>query len=191
MISEKYHRLIKKNVKKLQRFANRFWFPPLLLLLALLDALVIIIPADGILISSSMLIKKRWMPFALCVAIGSTLGALILVYFVDHYGLQKILEFYPGIDQSHIWKWTLNFFNQYGLMVVFLVGLTPISQQPVLIIAALANVSFFPLTLAILVSRIIKFCIMAYVASHTPRLLNKFWGVKNEMKDAGIKINKL
>jgi membrane protein YqaA with SNARE-associated domain len=188
MISKKYHRSIKKYVKKLQRFANRFWFPPLLLTLALLDALVIIIPTDGILISSSMLIKKRWGPFALSVAIGSTIGALILVYFVHHHGLQKILEFYPTIDQSQAWKWTLNFFNQYGLLVVFLIGVTPLTQQPILIMAALSNISFFPLALIILISRLIKFSVMAYIASHTPRLLSKLWGVKDEMQDAGVKI---
>ena len=189
MISEKYHLLIKKNVKKLQRKANRFWFPPLLILLALLDALIIIIPTDGILISSSMLIKKRWFRFGLSVAVGSAIGSLILVYAADHYGLQKILEFYPGVDQSQVWKWTLSFFNSYGLVVVFLVGVTPFTQQPALIMAALSGISFFPLALAILISRIIKFCIMAYIASHTPRLLKKLWGIKDEMKDAGIKIN--
>lgn len=188
MISKKYHSLLRKNIKKLQRFANRFWFAPLLLLLAFLDALILIIPTDGILISSSMVIKRRWFPFALSTAVGSAIGALLLVYLVDYYGLQKILEFYPGIDKANTWKWTLDFFQQYGLLVVFLVGITPITQQPILIIAALSGLSYVPLAMAILVSRIIKFCIMAYVASHTPRLLNKLWGLKDELKDAGIKI---
>lgn len=189
MITEKYHHLITKNVKKLQRFVSRIWFPPLLMILSMLDVLLIIIPADGILISSSILKKRRWPFFALSVAIGSTLGALLLYFLVDHYGLQKILEFYPGIDQTNSWTWTSNFFNQYGLLVVFLVGITPFSQQPVLIMATLSQLSFLPLVSVILISRIIKFCIMAYIASHTPHLLKKFWGVKNEMKDVGVKIN--
>lgn len=189
MITQEYHNLIKKYVKKLQRFANRIWFPPLLVLLAILDALIIIIPTDGILISSSMLMKRRWIPFALSVAIGSTIGALILIYFVDAYGMEQILSFYPGVNQTDFWKLTLNFFNEYGLLLVFLVGVTPLSQQPALIIAALSSITILPLAMAILISRLIKFSIMAYVASHTPRLLKKFWGVKNEMKDAGIKIN--
>ena len=188
MISDKYHRLLKKNARRLRRYANRFWFPPLLLVLALLDVLVIIIPTEGILISSSMLIKRRWMPFALSVAIGSTIGALLLVNLVDHYGLHKVLELYPEIDQAKIWKWTLNIFNQFGLLIVFLVGMTPLSQQPILAIAALSDISFFPLALAILISRIIKFCTYAYVATHAPRLLKKMWGVQNELQDVEIKV---
>ncbi len=188
MISEKYHRVIKRSIMKLRRFSNSFWFPPLLMVFAVLDVLVVIIPTEGILISSSMLKKGRWPTFALSVAIGSAIGSLLLINLIDHYGLQKILEFYPGIDQSNVWKLTLNFFNKYGLLVVFLVGITPLSQQPILAIAALSNISFLPLTLAILASRLIKFGIMAYIASHSPRLLNKFWGVKSEIKDAGIKI---
>ncbi|MFA6236287.1 MAG: VTT domain-containing protein [Bacteriovorax sp.] len=189
MISEKYHHMIKRNVKKLHRFVGRIWFPPMLILLSMLDVLVIVIPADGILVSSSMLKKKRWPFFALSVAIGSTLGALLLFFLVDYYGLGKILEFYPGINQSHAWNWTLKFFNQYGLLVVFLVGLTPFSQQPVLLMAALSELAFVPLVTAIFFSRIIKFSVMAYIATRAPRMLKKIWGVKNELKDAGVKIN--
>lgn len=189
MISDKYHLVIRKIARRIQRYANRIWFPPLLLFLAAIDVLVIIIPTEGILISSSMVIKKRWMLFALFASIGATIGSLILVYLVDHYGLQKILEFYPRLDQGNVWKWTLNFFNQYGLLVVFLVGLTPFSQQPVLAIAAISNISIFPLASVILVSRIIKCSTIAFIATRTPRLLNKLWGVKNELKDSGVKIN--
>lgn len=189
MISEKYHNLIKRNVIRLRRFTNRIWFAPFLLLLAILDVLFVVIPTDGLLISSSMVLKKKWMRFGLSVAIGSAVGALILVQAVDHYGLEKILEFYPGVNETNIWKWTLSFFNDYGLLVVFLIGITPFSQQPVLAIAALSDIAFLPMAAAILISRIIKFSIMAYIASHTPRLLNKLWGVKSEMDDVGIKLD--
>jgi len=189
MISENYHRVIRRNIKKLRRFTNRFWFPPLLLLLSLVDVLVIVIPAEGILISSSMLRKKRWLLFAISAAVGSALGSLLLINLIDLYGLEKMLEFYPGVDQTSIWKWTLNFFNQYGLWVVLFVGLTPLAQQPILAIAALSNISFLPLALVIFVSRILKFSLLAYIASHAPRFLNKLWGVKGEIKDAGIKIS--
>jgi hypothetical protein len=29
---------------------------------------------------------------------------------------------------------------------------------------------------------------MAYVGSHAPHYLNKLWGLKGELKDAGIKV---
>lgn len=188
MISKKYHFAIARIVKKLQRFTNRFWFPPLISLLALLDVLIIIIPTEGILISSILLKNKRWITFALSVAIGSTIGSVLLINLIEHYGLQEVLKYYPSIDQTLLWKWTLNFFNQYGLLVVFLIGITPLTQQPVLIFAALSKISFPPLIIVILISRIIKFGAIAYIASHAPRMLSKFWGIQNEIKDAGIEI---
>ncbi len=189
MISEKYHQLLESNVAKLERFVGRIWYPPLLTLLALLDVLIVIIPTDSILISSSMLKKERWPIFALSVAIGSTFGALILYLLVDYHGLEKYLEFFPGINQSEAWAWTLKFFDQYGLLLVFLVGISPFSQQPVLIIATLSEFSLIPLVTVIFLSRIIKFSIFAYIASHSPRLLKKLWIVKKELKDSGVKIN--
>ena len=122
------------------------------------------------------------------VAIGSSLGALVLVSLSDYLGLEKILEYYPGLDQSQIWKLTLDFFKKYGIIVAFIAGLTPFSQQPALIIAGLIHNSFIGLAIAIFTSRTIKYLVMAYIASHAPKLLNKMWGLKDELVDSGIKI---
>lgn len=179
----------KKTIKKMQRFSNRYWYGPLLTLLAVLDCLIVVIPIDGILISSSMILKRRWFLYACAVTIGSTLGALIVYTVAQDFGIQKILEIYPAIDQTNIWSWTQGFFQNYGVLVIFFVGLFPITQQPALIMAAIGEVSFIPLVLAIFVSRIIKFSIMAFIASHAPRMLNKLWGVRKELKDSGVNIN--
>lgn len=190
MISQKLHNMIRDNVTKLQGFADRFWFPPLIGLLAALDNLIIIIPNDGILMSSSMLIPKRWLIFALNVTIGSTLGALLLAALVEIHGLPWILDFYPGINEGKIWSFTLHVFEKYGLLVVFIVGLTPFAQQPAVILASLANTPLYKLGAAIFFGRLIKFLIMAYIASHAPKYLSKWWGVKGELEDAGVKLIK-
>ena len=80
-------------------------------MLAALDNIVIIIPNDGILISSSMLTPRRWFTLAFSVAIGSTLGAIILAAFVETQGLEWILEVYPGINETKSWIWTEDFFE--------------------------------------------------------------------------------
>jgi hypothetical protein len=61
-------------------------------------------------------------------------------------------------------------------------------QQPVIIHSALANTPLPELAAVIFAGRFIKFNIMAYLGSHSPRLLKKMWGMKGELKDAGIKI---
>lgn len=185
---KRIHVHIRRTIRKFQKFIDRVWFAPLLALLAALDSLIIVIPTDGLLISSTILKKSRWWYFAFSVALGSSLGALVLVALSDYLGLEKILEYYPGLDQSHIWQVTMDFFKEYGIIVAFVVGLTPFSQQPALIIAGLIHNSFMGLSIAIFLSRVIKYLLMAYIASHAPKLLNKMWGLKDELADSGIKI---
>ena len=188
MISEKLHNKIQSYVKLLQRFADRFWYPPLIGFLAALDNLVVIIPNDGILISSSMLIPKRWFILAFSVAIGSTIGALALATLVEFQGLPWILDIYPGIDETKAWTWSMKFFEAYGLLLVFAVAITPFMQQPAVIFASLADTPLVELAAVIFAGRFVKFLAMAYLGSHAPRLLKKMWGLKSELQDAGVTI---
>ncbi len=171
----------------LQAFVDRVWYPPLVGLLAALDNFVIVIPNDGILISSSMLTPKRWFTLALCIAVGSTIGALGLAALIEFQGLPWILEFFPGADQTSTWTMTEEFFEKYGLIVVFIVAATPLMQQPAVILAGLADTPLLVLGSVIFSGRFIKFLIMAYIGSHAPRLLNRMWGLKGELDDVGIK----
>ncbi|NJL24246.1 MAG: hypothetical protein HC902_03065 [Calothrix sp. SM1_5_4] len=175
-------------MRRLQRFVDRVWYPPFIGLLAALDNFVVVIPNDGILISSSMLTPKRWFVLALSVSVGSTLGALGLAVLLEYFGLPWILEFYPALDESSAWVWTADFFHEYGLLVVFLVAASPVVQQPAVILASLANTPLLELTAVIFVGRLLKFMIMAYVGSHAPGLLKKMWGLKGELRDAGIEV---
>lgn len=187
-LAEKFHNRIRKYIKVLQKYADRIWYPPLIGMLAALDNFLIIIPNDGILISSSMLTPRRWFALALNVAIGSTLGALILAAFVETQGLQWILEMYPGINETKSWVWTENFFEKYGMLLVFIVAVTPLMQQPVIILASLAETPLFLLAAIIFSGRFIKFLLMAYIGSHAPRFLSRMWGLKGELNDAGVEI---
>lgn len=188
-VSKKLNEKIKTYVAKLETFADRSWYPVLIAFLSAIDNFIVIIPNDGILIASSMLIPKRWALFAVSIAIGSTSGALILSTLVEVHGLPWILNFYPDINQTQMWMWSENFFKQYGLIVVFIIGSTPIIQQPIIILAALAQTPLWKLTATFFAGRLLKFTIMAYLGSHSPKLLKKMWGLKDEMDEAGIKID--
>lgn len=190
-ILEKFHTKIQAYVLILEKYTDRFWYPPLIGILAALDNLFIIIPNDGILIASSMIAPKRWITFAIWVSIGSTIGAIILYLLLHRQGLPWMLEFFPGIDKSSMWQWTDRFFSDYGLIVVFIIGLSPLMQQPVIILAALADTPLEELTAAIFAGRIIKYFLLAYLGTHSPKLLKKVWGIESELKDAGVKLDKL
>lgn len=188
MISYKLHEKIRIYVKLLQRYAYRFWYPPFIGFLAALDNLVIVIPNDGILISSSMLSPKRWFFLAVSVAVGSTLGAMVLATLVEFQGLPWILDLYPGISETKIWSVSMEFFEKYGLLLVFAVALTPLMQQPAVILASIGRIPLLELAFVIFIGRFIKFLIMAYIGSHAPRLLKKMWGLKSELEDVDVNL---
>lgn len=186
MISKKLHTKIRIWVAAFERFVDRWWYVPTLSLLAALDNLIVVIPTDGLLISSSMITPHRWLRFAVSVAVGSTAGAMVLAALVHRLGMPWILEFYPGVQESSSWVWTLKFLDGYGLLLVFAVALTPLMQQPVVILTTLAGTSYVSLAAVILAGRGIKYLGMSYIASHAPKLLNKLWGVKDELEDVGV-----
>lgn len=183
---DKFKLKIKSSVKQLQKFVNRWWYSPLIAALAAIDNLIVVVPTDGILISSSMLQTTKWFRFALAISIGSTLGALLLAAIVETHGLPWILDYYPGINQTVTWSMTENFFNKYGLLLVFVVAATPLMQQPTVILASLANTPLDKLCLIIFVGRFLKFMVMSYIGSHAPKLLSKMWGVQEELEEVGI-----
>jgi membrane protein YqaA with SNARE-associated domain len=177
---------IKKLITVLQSYADRPWYGPLIGLLATLDNVLVVIPNDGILISSSMLVPRRWFTFAFCVAVGSTVGACILAVLVETYGIEIVLEYYPNITQTASWAYSVEFLERFGVLLVFLVGVTPFVQQPAVILASLANTPLYQLCIAIFAGRFIKFLIMAYIGSHSPQLLKKLWGIQGELEDLGV-----
>jgi membrane protein YqaA with SNARE-associated domain len=189
IITQKFHKKIQLLVQRLEKFAGRPWYPIIIGILAALDCFVIVIPNDGILVASCMLIPRRWAVYGLSISLGSTLGAIALSILVKTMGLPWILKFYPGIGQSEIWFMTEKFLQEYGLIVVFAVGASPLMQQPVIILAGLANIPLVSLALMFFSGRFLKFMILAYLGSHSPKLLKKIWGMKDELKDAGVKLD--
>lgn len=171
----------------LQHHVSRWWYGPFIGLLAFADALILIIPNDGILISSTMLVPKRWLNFAVCISIGSTLGAILLAALTQYYGLPLLERFYPELIASEGWAWSEKFFNEYGLWVVFGVAITPLIQQPSVILAALAHIPLPLIAILVFAGRALKFLFMAWVASHSPRLLGKLWGIQGELEEVGVK----
>lgn len=164
---------------------DRWWYPPLLGFLAAVDFFVIIIPTDGLIISSTLITPKKWFSLAVLTAVGSTLGAIAFAGFVQVEGLPWVLKYYPHLQEMEMWVWTQGFFAKYGLYLLFLIAASPIIQHPIVILTALTDTPLSKIFLIILSGRLLKFLVMTYISSHAPRLINKMWGVTDEVKEVG------
>ncbi len=167
--------------KALEKFVCRWWYGPLLSLLAGIDHFVIVIPTIGLMVSSVLLAPRRWLVIALWTTFGSWLGLSILGYLAQRLGFSFIAAYFPAMLDSAIWNSTHQFFAVYGSWVVFFAGLAPFPQQPPVIIAAIAGTPMVEIGAVLLIAKLIKFGGLCYLASHAPQKLSRFGEVREEL----------
>lgn len=156
----------------LEKVDNPF-FPLVMAILAAIDHFIIVIPSDGILITSVFIRKKKWVRNAFFISLGSTLGAILIVLIVHHFGQERIIMHFPNITHSTFWPYSQNLLINYGLWGLFLVMLTPFMQQPALILIGLTEHSFLIVLAVVLAGKGMKYFLMAWVASKFPEVIRK------------------
>lgn len=174
-------------IRRLQRYAKRWWYAPLLGSLAAADSFIIVVPTDGLLVSGVLLAPRRWLYTAVMVALGSTVGAWLLAYALEIHGLPFLLKIVPEVQQTKAWLWSDQLMDQWGLWALFLVSLSPLMQHPAVALAALAGMPLSEIFFTMLAGRGIKYFALAWVTSHAPNLLGKLWGIQGDLKEAGVK----
>ena len=170
----------------LQRYADRWWYPPLIAVLAFADAFIIVVPTDGLLVSAVMLSPKRWIYSAILVSLGSSLGAIALGHVIGVHGLAILLHISPGIDHSAAWTWTSELMGKWGYWALFLVALSPLMQHPAIAIAALAGMNLVHVFAFVLSGRAIKYLFLAWLATHAPAFLGRLWGIQHDLEEVGL-----
>jgi membrane protein YqaA with SNARE-associated domain len=178
---------ISDSIKWSQKFTDKSWYPLLIGFFAFIDNLIVIVPTDGLLVSSILLRARRWLWFALAVTVGSSLGALLLAYLIEIHGMPWILNYFPNLNKGWAWMTTEKFFLEYGLIVVFAVAAAPVFQHPAIVLAAVSNIALVHIFLAVFAGRLIKYLVMGYISSHAPKMLGKLWGLGEELEEVGVK----
>lgn len=171
----------------LQKYADRWWYAPAIGLLAAADLFLVVIPTDGLLIGAVMLSPRRWIYTALMVSIGSALGCLVLAHLIQVHGMPFLLNIVPGIQTNSTWTWTNQLMDKWGTWAVFLVALSPIMQHPAIALAALAGMPLANIAGFAFAGRILKYLMLAYLGTHAPGVLGKFWGLQYELEEVGLK----
>jgi membrane protein YqaA with SNARE-associated domain len=178
---------VRRWIRFVEGYANRWWYSPLIAVLAAADSFVVIVPTDGLLVSAAMLAPRRWISTALFVSVGSSLGALGLALVLERHGLPWLLYFQPDIQQTSAWIYTDRLMDAWGSWAIFAVSLTPIMQQPAVALAALAGRPMGEIFFAALAGRAVKYGLLAWVSTHAPGVLGKLWGFKGDLEEAGVK----
>lgn len=177
---------IRRQVVMMEGFSDRIWYPFVIGVLAGLDNLIVVVPTDGILISSILLQPKKWLRFALAITIGSSLGGLVLAYLLQIHGLPLIETYYPSLLLTKSWMWTEKLFDSYGLIVLFVVAAAPVMQHPAIVLTALSGEHLGKILVVMLIGRSLKYLFFGFISAKMPAMLGRIWGVRKELEDVGV-----
>ena len=166
---------------RLQQFVDRPWYIPFIALLAGLDLFIMIVPTDWLLISAVMLRPKRWISCFIWVTLGSVVGAVALGYVMQLPSNPISAYVAEKATSMSAWKGTAGFMERNGTWTLGLVALSPLPQQPAVMIAALTGMQLTWIAVAVLIGRATKYSVFSWLASHAPRLLNRIGSVRREM----------
>lgn len=124
---------------------------------------------------------QRRMVAALANALGTTIGAAMLVHLIDQHGVDAVLNAFPSIFGSKHWDRSKELIDAYGFVGTVVVSAMPIVLHPAVIFAMTAGMSRASLLTAVMVGRTIKYTLMAQLAVGAPHLL-RFFGHRGEVQ---------
>jgi hypothetical protein len=123
-----------------------------------LDLIVGFSPTDVVLAGLVWIRPSRWFSTALAAATGSALAAWTLAAFFAGWGEPLAPPGAPTPDWVEI-------IADHGALGLSLLAMTPLPQQPAVVLSALAGSSAFDVALAVLVGRLVKHSVVAWLAS--------------------------
>lgn len=170
-------------LRGLKKFSDRGWYAPLIGLLAGMDQFIVVVPIEWLMIPNILFRPKNWLRTSLIVTTGCALGALALAALADVYGATLISQWAPSVVHSAGWARSTAYINQGGAWALLLVAASPLPQQPAVALAGLSHMSLGKIFAAIWVGRAIKYCSLAFLASHAPTVFNKLFPKKFEQKE--------
>jgi membrane protein YqaA with SNARE-associated domain len=119
------------------------------------------LPPDLLLIPMTLAKRERAWRYAAICTVGSVIGGLLgyaIGYFLLEAVGRPILRFYGVIDQYRDLK---TMFDQWGVWIILIKGMTPIPYKLVTITAGALNFALVPFVLASICSRAVRFFLVA------------------------------
>lgn len=156
-------------------------YPFIVAALAALDLFILVVPTDALLISAVFLKPRRWISISLVVAFGSALGALALAGIAADFPNHLPQALTVGADGG-AWEKTRNIFEHYGFWALTILSISPVPQQPGVVIAGLSQVPLWDVFASVFLGRIVKYLLFSYLATYAPDLLTRFKSLRKEME---------
>ncbi|UEA16599.1 DedA family protein [Pasteurella canis] len=129
-----------------------------------IEAIFFPIPPDVMLIPMSMSKPQSAFRFALYTAVASVLGGAV-GYGLGYYALDFVQHYIQQFGYQQHWDTAISWFEQWGILVVFVAGFSPIPYKVFTICAGVMQMAFLPFLLTAFISRAARFLLVAKLAA--------------------------
>lgn len=141
------------------RFAT-FW----LSFVSFIEAIFFPIPPDVMLIPMSMSNPQQATKLAFYTAIASMLGGVV-GYGIGYYFFDLVQEYIVSWGYQASWEKSISWFKEWGVLVVFVAGFSPIPYKVFTIAAGVMQMAFVPFVITAFISRFARFFLVAKLAA--------------------------
>jgi membrane protein YqaA with SNARE-associated domain len=150
----------------LKKNSGHWWYLPLVCFLAFIDLFIVVLPTEGMIVTTSIMRPRKWLVTAVSVTIASALGALALNIFTHAYG-EPFIAWVAGKDFLHapMWIKMQKWIGNYGFWGLWLVALGPVPVQFAVLICALAYMPPLEIFGAVLFGRAPKYIFFSWLAT--------------------------
>jgi membrane protein YqaA with SNARE-associated domain len=137
------------------------WSLPFATFLGFLEASFVFLPMEPLFIPLMTIRRKTAFLVALALLLGNVLGGLLMYWLGAAFAEEAIQPLVSMMDADQAYQDTLEKLNNNGFVTLFMVGITPFPFQAGVAAAGAAGYNIFLFTLAITLSRSIRYAAMA------------------------------
>lgn len=152
-----------KIIDKLVVYTNSKHALYILIIVAFTESSFFIIPPDLLLIPMAFAVPSKALIYALITTISSVLGGLF-GYAIGYFAYDGILKGTIEVfGYTHKFELFQNFYNNYGILSVFIAGFTPIPYKIATIASGIFKGNILLFLLASFASRGLRFFLLAFL----------------------------
>lgn len=152
--------LFGKMYDKTMQWAQHRYATLALCFASFIEAIFFPIPPDVMLIPMSMSRPKKAMRYALLAGLSSAVGGII-GYAIGYYAFDLIQGYITQWGYQTKWDQVTNWFNDYGVLIVFVAGFSPIPYKVFTICAGVMHMALLPFIITAWISRTARFILVA------------------------------
>ncbi len=135
-----------------------------LFFVSFIEAIFFPIPPDVMLIPMSMNNPKQALKYALYTALASLLGGLI-GYAIGYYAYDFVHHYIVQFGYETKMNQVVSWFNQWGVLVLFVAGFSPIPYKVFTIAGGLLQMALLPFIATAFISRAARFILVAKLSA--------------------------